>query len=741
MAASGPGKELDKFLDLIDEDYFSCSICFEQYKDPKILPCLHTFCEACLLSLVDSTDSTQVSCPTCKEGAGATMTTRELRDLRGNELMMSLVKIFNERRKVTRDEGECEVCEADIASHICVDCPQYLCPMCTETHTRFKALRSHKVITIEAHNQSKPTDSPSLMTADFCEVHRESKLKFYCDTCKVPVCTDCTVVNHRFPEHVQRDIRDVARQQKELLKIEIETLNQKFKILEASSSAAKNKISALRKLCQKEKEKVKEKANEVKAKVDAEHDHVIAQLKTQYKEKEQSVQNELDEIEMHHGRLASLKSYLNTLIHHGNAAQLMSSKTDVMTRIDEVVAMDMEPNFSDEVVTFQPLPEFKAQGILGFLATKRDVCISQCTIENVPRQLLKGEFIDLVITTRDKEGTQVVPQEEVEAKLLKPDGSWAELEVVSGSDGAHKLSIRGETAGNHEVYMTINGQDMPGSPVEIVVTGLIKTHGRDGSGEGEFNFPHGITIDKDGRYVTADNSNSRVHIVTEDGRSCKSITFTEFKQNFRPFDIAISCGNEYFMTDAGNNQIVVAESSGDLLRCFGHKELKSPRGLAISPIDGAVHVANFSSNTVEIYTQDGEHVDSFGGSGSGDGQFMGPNDIDIDAQGVIFVSDYCNHRVQVFNSNHQVVRIIGCEDHNEGRLCYPLGIAVCNNTLVYISDEKHRILSYTYSGQFLCRVDCDVDGLSYPHSIALTNEDTPKLVVADTHNHCLKVFL
>ena len=31
----------------VNKDFFCCPICLETLKSPKILPCLHTFCEKC----------------------------------------------------------------------------------------------------------------------------------------------------------------------------------------------------------------------------------------------------------------------------------------------------------------------------------------------------------------------------------------------------------------------------------------------------------------------------------------------------------------------------------------------------------------------------------------------------------------------------------------------------------------------------------------------------------------------
>ncbi len=47
MAASKMKDALD-FQMHFGEDLLSCSICFEGYNNPKVLPCLHTFCQDCV---------------------------------------------------------------------------------------------------------------------------------------------------------------------------------------------------------------------------------------------------------------------------------------------------------------------------------------------------------------------------------------------------------------------------------------------------------------------------------------------------------------------------------------------------------------------------------------------------------------------------------------------------------------------------------------------------------------------
>ena len=56
----------------LPSDLLTCSVCLDEFKDPRALPCLHTFCQQCILHLfatadVDDITDTTLTCPICKE--------------------------------------------------------------------------------------------------------------------------------------------------------------------------------------------------------------------------------------------------------------------------------------------------------------------------------------------------------------------------------------------------------------------------------------------------------------------------------------------------------------------------------------------------------------------------------------------------------------------------------------------------------------------------------------------------
>ena len=44
-----------------------CSICFDQFQEPKMLPCQHTFCLKCLENVAKLNDCNTVDCPLCRK--------------------------------------------------------------------------------------------------------------------------------------------------------------------------------------------------------------------------------------------------------------------------------------------------------------------------------------------------------------------------------------------------------------------------------------------------------------------------------------------------------------------------------------------------------------------------------------------------------------------------------------------------------------------------------------------------
>ncbi|MSV30609.1 MAG: hypothetical protein EXQ52_17970 [Bryobacterales bacterium] len=119
---------------------------------------------------------------------------------------------------------------------------------------------------------------------------------------------------------------------------------------------------------------------------------------------------------------------------------------------------------------------------------------------------------------------------------------------------------------------------------------LIKTWGKKGLGEGEFDTPHSIAIDKQGRVYVADRENYRIQIFDSEGRFLKQWTHIG-----APWGLDLARDGFLYMSDGYNNRVLKLDLDGKILGAFGAPgkapgEFSFVHHLAVSP-SGAIYTA------------------------------------------------------------------------------------------------------------------------------------------------------
>ena len=142
-------KTLVSAFEKISKDHLECCICQERYKQPKILECLHSFCEQCLEKYYRSKyrDAPTIPCPVCRKETVLPET--RIQGLKTNFHLIGMVEDFTLQEKVACSgdaQVACETCdEGNEATHRCLDCAQNICPNCQKIHTRSAASSNHTV--------------------------------------------------------------------------------------------------------------------------------------------------------------------------------------------------------------------------------------------------------------------------------------------------------------------------------------------------------------------------------------------------------------------------------------------------------------------------------------------------------------------------------------------------------------------------------------------------------------------
>jgi DNA-binding beta-propeller fold protein YncE len=155
-----------------------------------------------------------------------------------------------------------------------------------------------------------------------------------------------------------------------------------------------------------------------------------------------------------------------------------------------------------------------------------------------------------------------------------------------------------------------------------------------------------------------------------------------------------------------------------------------------------VYVADFSNNRVEKFTSSGNYLTQWGGSGSGNGQFIGAAGVAVDSSNNVYVVDYGNGRVQKFDSNGNYLTQWGSSGSGNSQFAYPHGIAVDRSNNVYVTDDgNNRVEKFTSSGNYLTQWGGSGSGNGQFHGAqGVAVDSSNNVYVADFSNNRVEKF-
>ena len=193
------------------------------YIDPRVLPCLHTFCKECIGGLAKEAEKQGlkvINCPTCNIECtlpenGVEGLARDL-NLEFKSQAWALIAKSKSPEKI-----KCmDCCKESKETKFCSDCCDFLCGRCAEHHAVFWRTKNHKMVKASEVNQDalKFLKSPEL---SYCKdpAHTAYPLDFYCETCDVLLCQSCLLADHMSKsegkKHKTQRVRAIAAQHKQ----------------------------------------------------------------------------------------------------------------------------------------------------------------------------------------------------------------------------------------------------------------------------------------------------------------------------------------------------------------------------------------------------------------------------------------------------------------------------------------------------------------------------------------------
>ncbi|XP_073674344.1 tripartite motif-containing protein 3 [Garra rufa] len=664
----------------IDKQFLVCSICLEHYHNPKVLPCLHTFCERCLQNYIPP-QSLTLSCPVCRQTS--ILPEKGVSALQNNFFITNLMEVLQREQDCTRPEASSGLESAGAATYA----PPLSCPN-----------------------------------------HEGKVMEFYCESCETAMCLECTDGEHR--EHVTVPLRDVLEQHKAALKNQLDAIRNRLPQLTAAIELV-NEIS--KQLTERKNEAVTEISNTFEELEKALHQRktaLITDLENICGTKQKVLQAQLTALLQGKENIQSNCSFTEQALNHGSPTEVLLVQKQMGERMGVLArhAFPEQPHENGHL-DCQVETEGLRRSIqnLGVLLTTSAVGHTSVATGEGLRHAVVGQNTTVTVTTKDKEGELVkTGNAALRAQISGPDGTVTEPDVTDNKNGTYEIGYTLRSEGEFSFSVLLYGQPVRGSPFRLraiklcdapqspddvkrrvkspgggggagghvrqkavrrpssmysttkkkenpIEDELIYRVGTRGRERGEFSNLQGISTTSNGRIVVADSNNQCIQVFSNDG---------QFKLKF---GFGAKGTSERQFTDKSTPNTPTEPKQSKSGPAF------SPHFVAINNKNEIV-VTDFHNHSVKVYNADGEFLFKFGSHGEGNGQFNAPTGVAVDGNGNIIVADWGNSRIQVFDS----------------------------------------------SGSFLSYINTTADPLYGPQGLALTSDG--HVAVADSGNHCFKVY-
>ena len=628
----------------------------------------------------------------------------------------------------------------DPAVVFCCSCHMFMCTFGQECHNRAPHLSQHNVIGLD---RESATLLPTLIkpTEHHCShpKHKKLDLDFYCKTCSCFICKLCVIAVHK--DHNITELSTVAEADRDEMRGTLQCAQEVVSTLAGAIDANKKMMQQVETSKQEAELVIIQTFKQLMETLEERKKVLLMELETIALSKTTSLtlqKEQFEKIQHNISHYTEVTSHiLQTHTDHEVVALGGLVPTELKATLKKVENVSLTPNqhsyLSATLQTDSLAKVLSEFGEVVDLSPSPSECT--CAFKSVSRVNRKHHVKVETKTSKGERYPYGGLQVKAELRPKSHDGAVVLGQVEDHGDGTYTLTLTPQTAGPHQLVITVDGHHVQGSPYDLEVKSdytslcnvqplqvinvkgkplcvaihengdiyvgsndhhiyvfdlgghLKNTIGSYGSGDGQFNGPGGISIIGEVMYI-ADCYNHRIQKLTTGGKFLHKFGKEGSGQGqFRyPHGVVVDSKNRVIVCDSYNHRVQVFSEDGDWLLTidgtgFGDNCFQHPWGLSLDP-QGNIHVAANGSNTIKVFTPEGTYVRSYG-------DVKKPSGVAVDEEGYSYVSEWGGDCFSIFDPKGQKI-------HTVGNLNKPYGVAqdLQRGSLYVPNFYDHNVVKY-----------------------------------------------
>lgn len=678
-----------------------CSLCQETYSVPKVLPCLHTFCQSCLEKIQDNHE--KIQCPKCEQDC-----TLPPQGISG---LLSDYAINNVLETATLEGSplSCTGCKTKDTHAVarCFDCANYLCGNCVMAHQYMHCFEGHQVVNLKEQSNKEDFKTEKLLC---CPRHKNETLRFFCRTCNTPICKECTSVDHVKGLHDYDHISEIGPRQVEVLGELLEQSKAKTNDLRNAAKSVEHFSSRLQMQYHKAQAEINDTFNFYCSVLEERKEELMKELEDLYNTKMVSLSLVGSKVQEMVDKVQQMSLFVDRIMKFSSNTEILMFKQLLDTKLQTIISYNPEVNMQSMDLEF--LSNYQAiqvgvRNTFGYIrhssegaqTTKPQPIARPNGVVNSDRTYQNGHVYESNIISKRFGSANSLGPFSTSLSDISPYEKW--------SSGPTDIFQNGTTDSFHlntEPVIDLTSKFISASmyPLKSQIKRQKMIYhckfGEFGVMEGQFTEPSGVAVNAQNDIIVADTNNHRIQIFDKEGRF--KFQFGECGkrdgQLLYPNRVAVvkTSGDIIVTERSPTHQIQIYNQYGQFVRKFGANILQHPRGVTVD-IKGRIIVVECKVMRVIIFDQLGNVLQKFGCSK----HLEFPNGVVVNDKQEIFISDNRAHCVKVFNYDGVFLRQIG----GEGLTNYPIGVCINQNGEILVADNHNNfnITIFTQDGQLV----------------------------------------
>ncbi|XP_074950858.1 tripartite motif-containing protein 66 isoform X1 [Phalacrocorax aristotelis] len=300
-------------------------------REPRMLPCLHSFCKDCLPDLIQgySCIPTEyevlyegiLSCPVCKQTCFA-------RDVVENFLLKDFPTSNSAMAK------SCSMCEENRSAHsLCTSCNKWLCSSCTEEHRHGKET-GDRFLSASLKGCTATEDEASEFSL-FCPVHTQEQLKLFCETCDTLMCRSCLLTEHK--EHRFRHLDEALQNQRVILENVITKVEEKRNGIQVSAKQIEDRLLEVKHLYKTVENQIKMAKMVLMNEISKRTNILLEELEKTISQRKQKLEQQLQGVVVLSRQVEHVQNFISWAVCSKNSIPFLFSKELIVFQIQRLL--------------------------------------------------------------------------------------------------------------------------------------------------------------------------------------------------------------------------------------------------------------------------------------------------------------------------------------------------------------------------------------------------------------------